>query len=131
MVFVLGKRFSLDSLLRVFVLGKRFLLDWLLRVFVLGKRFLLDSLLRVFVFGKSFLLDSLLRVFVLGKRFSLDSLLRVVVFDQISCWIHSSRISDGFAPQGFRFREKVPAGCSLKLFILWVVTLGSGSRRGR
>ena len=55
--------------LRVFVLGNRFSLDSLFRVSVLGKRFLLISLLRVFVLGNRFSLDSLFRVSVLGKRF--------------------------------------------------------------
>ena len=50
-VFVLGKRFSPDLLLRVLVFDEKFLPDSILRVFALGTRFLLGSLLRVFVFG--------------------------------------------------------------------------------
>ena len=66
----MGKRFSLDSLLRVFRLGgKGSRCISLIRVVVLGKRFSLDSLLRVFVFGiKRFLLDSLLKGFRLGSK---------------------------------------------------------------
>ena len=72
--------------LKVFLLGKNFSSDLLLRVLVLGKTFLL---LKVFVLGDKFSLDSLLRVSVLGKRFLLDSLLRVSPWAEGSCWMHS------------------------------------------
>ena len=61
--------------------GQKILVDLLLRVLVLGKRFLLDSLLRVFRLGEKVLAGFTPWGFRLWQRFPLDSLLRVFVFE--------------------------------------------------
>ena len=85
----MGRRFSLDSPLRVSFLGTKVLAGFTPWAFCLRSRVPTGFTppVKVFRLFQRFLLESLFWVFVFGKRFLLDPLLRGF-FGKGSGWIH-------------------------------------------